>query len=276
MLSRLRRKISHTRLWSVDYSNALILAQALIVIGCTTPPPAKEVSNAKLVPQAFPEGDYFPLRHGSWWAMSQRYSSHGKPDPGDYVPSGTASIDAVTLDGDVATASVISVTRMAVACPAVVGSSCPPFVDQSIPLYWIKEKSGKVWQQHQTIPGRSLLFLLPRSLGSEVTLPATVSISGYSEKHISDTVQEATLAPLISTALGDFKDCLKLNSTFTVADHFTDPILKAVSVINSTESTAIWLARDIGLVKHVYTKTHNDNTQMVVETSIASYSVSAN
>lgn len=276
MLNRLRRKIPRTSLWSVRYSIALISVQALILIGCTTPPPAsREVANSTPAPQPVPEGDFFPMRNGSWWAMSQRFSSEGKPDHGEYVPYATASIEAVSVDGDTASASVVSVVRTAVLCPAVVGASCPPYADQTVPVYWIKEKGGNIWQEHQTLPGRHLILRVPSFLGSEVTAPATVSVSGYSEKHISDTTQQATIEPSVSTAMGDFQDCLKLEKTFTVADHFTDPIWKTVSITNSTESTAVWLAKEVGVIKTVYTKTYNDNSKMIVDTSIASYSVQA-
>ena len=238
----------------------------------TASPSGEATPNA----DSIPKGEYFPLREGSWWAMSQRFTSDDKPDPGEYAPYSTASIEAVILGADGSSASVNAVTRMAVGCPAEVGVSCPAYADKVGHLYWLKEKSGKVWQGLRSFPVRQLLLTIPSALGSEVTMPASVSVEGYSEKRHSDTVQLATIVPSVLTPAGEFKECLKLESTFTVADHHTDPTWNTVNVSNSTESTTTWLAREIGVIRTVYTKTYSAKSQIVVDTVLASYSVPAN
>lgn len=208
--------------------------------------------------QSVPAGDFFPVRKGSWWVMYKR--NPPGPAPGTFAPWSTSSIESVVEGPDGATGSVRYTVRQSVGCVGSVNASCPPYADETISLHLVKDQDGKVWRRLPAgIPLRPpLLFTLPATLGEAVTAPPTISAASP-ESLIGETVQKSTIEPAIWTPVGEFKNCLKLESTVTT----TNPALGIM-----TERLTFWLAKDVGIVKEIYS-----NSSLVIETALATYSV---
>jgi|GEM_PF-5768997 len=256
---------------SVAQGLAISTLTIFLLVACTQGPSAQKEVSTSPSDETIPAGDYFPLRSGAVWVMDERFKSayHDWLDSPGSPGVSTASIGIVETAGNDVLAHIESTYRMQVAYVDTAAENRPGYVDKVSSVIYRRKPSGEILLEMASPSVSTPLIHLPSDLGSMQTAPASESSFPALTRHISPTIQTATLESNISVPAGTFSQCLKLEKVTTTREVMRED----GRTINSTESVAVWLAREVGIVKTQRSTTYNDNSQLVVESRLATYSV---
>lgn len=214
-------------------------------------------------------GDYFPLKSGTIWGSRPRYLGYTGEwhESTSSVGTSTFSITSTETASDSTIAHMTVVTREGLAYSgAGGGGQRPEYEDVTTMFQVVRQASGDVWLSTAASPSLSLCLLHLSDKPGSFSIPASrLSAPGNTPIQVPGVIQNTSLEPEVIVPAGKFTNCLKIE-------------FSGVTPISSTSAspysgTILWLAKDVGLIKHQHTYIINNVPDSTMENRLATYSI---